>query len=304
MEKILITGVNGMLGHELVKQLLEKGFRVIGTSKGEERVKNTDYNYCYHPLDITSETDWMNVISNEKPTIIVHAAAMTQADECELNKEKCLSVNYCGTLYGLKLAATCSHFIYISTDFVFDGEKARPDDPVGRGMYTEDDSCIAPNFYGETKLKSEEAVKQSLIPWTIVRTCLVYGEKTRGGRDNIITWADGKLSKGEKIKVVDDQVRTPTYIGDLTKGIIGVIQKKATGIYHLSGKDVLTPYQMAMAVAEYKGYDKFLIERVTADTFTQPAKRPAKTGFIIDKAIKELNYQPISFEEGIKKVLG
>jgi dTDP-4-dehydrorhamnose reductase len=296
MGKILITGVNGMLGQELVKQLIAKDFLVVGTSRGEDRLKINAVNYKYVMMDIAEENDWVKVLDEEKPSVIIHAGAMTQADECELNKEKCLTINYAGTLHGLKAAAkNCRHFIYISTDFVFDGEK---------GTYKEDDKRIAPNFYGETKLKSEEAVKQSSIPWSIVRTCLVYGEKMPGGRDNIITWADGKLSKGEKIKVVDDQVRTPTYIGDLTKGIISIIEKKATGIYHLSGKDVLTPYQMAKAVAKYKGYDESMIERVTADTFTQPAKRPAKTGFVIDKAINELNYNPISFEEGIKKVLG
>jgi dTDP-4-dehydrorhamnose reductase len=96
-------------------------------------------------------------------------------------------------------------------------------------------------------------------------------------------------------------VRTPTYVGDLADGIIAVIEKKAKGIYHLSGEDVLTPYQMAVRAAEYLGLDKTLIKKVTAADFSQPAKRPHKTGFVIDKAKNELGYQPLSFEEGLKK---
>jgi dTDP-4-dehydrorhamnose reductase len=102
---------------------------------------------------------------------------------------------------------------------------------------------------------------------------------------------------------VDDQWRTPTYIGDLADGIVSIIQKRATGIFHLSGKDVLTPYQMAMGVAKYLGYNTTLIEKVTADSFTQPAKRPPETGLIISKAIEVLDYRPHTFEEGMKKTL-
>ncbi|MBI1781244.1 MAG: SDR family oxidoreductase [Sphingobacteriales bacterium] len=296
MKKILITGTNGMLGKVLVKQLLEKGFYVIGTSRGECKIVCNSEKFKYYEVDITDYFQLHDVLFDERPEVVIHAAAMTQADECELNKDKCWNVNQHGTVHALVGAKMYSSFlIYVSTDFVFDGEK---------GMYKEEDECRPVNWYGHCKLAGESVIKDAEIPWSIVRTCLVYGEKTSGGRDNIITWADGKLSKHEKIKVVDDQVRTPTYIGDLAKGIISIIEKKATGIYHLSGKDVLTPYQMAKAVAKYKSYDESLIERVTADTFTQPAKRPAKTGFVIDKAINELGYDPISFAEGIKKVLG
>ena len=110
-----------------------------------------------------------------------------------------------------------------------------------------------------------------------------------------------KLEKGVEYSVVDDQVRTPTYVEDLAKGIVSIIEKKATGIFHLSGKDVMTPYQMAIKTAGHLGFNSSLIKRVTASSFTQPAKRPAKTGFIIDKARKELGYEPLSFEEGLKK---
>jgi dTDP-4-dehydrorhamnose reductase len=296
MEKVLITGVNGMLGQELVKQLLERNFMVIGTSKNACRINIEDKKFKYYEVDITDSFQLHTVMETEKASVIIHTAAMTQVDECELKNKECFNANVQGTIVALVAAEMFDAlFIHISTDFVFDGEK---------GMYKEEDGCSPVNWYGQCKLHAENIVMDAAIQWAIVRTCLVYGKKTTGGRENIITWVDNKLAAGEKIKVVDDQVRTPTYAGDLANGIISILEKKATGIYHLSGKDILTPFQMAQAVARYKNHDASLIERVTADTFAQAAKRPAKTGFVIDKAINELAYNPISFNEGLIKVLG
>ena len=110
-----------------------------------------------------------------------------------------------------------------------------------------------------------------------------------------------KLEKREIYNVVDDQIRTPTYVGDLAVGIVKIIEKKATGFYHLSGKNILTPYEMAIDTAKFLGLDSSLINRVTADNFKLPAKRPPKTGFDIAKAIKEIDFDPISFAEGLAK---
>ena len=129
---------------------------------------------------------------------------------------------------------------------------------------------------------------------------MVYGKGIKG-RGNILTVVKEKLEKGEEYKVVDDQVRTPTYVEDLARGIVAILEKKAKGIFHLSGTDMLTPYQMACLAAEYLNLDKTFIKRVTAADFSQPALRPPETRFIIDKAKKELGFNPVSFEEGLKK---
>ena len=110
------------------------------------------------------------------------------------------------------------------------------------------------------------------------------------------------LEQEKPIKVVGDQWRTPTYVEDLAKGIILVIQKKATGIYHISGEEGLSPYEMAVATADYLHLDKSLMSKVDASIFTQPARRPLKTGFIIEKAKQTLGYQPLSFKEALKKM--
>ena len=132
---------------------------------------------------------------------------------------------------------------------------------------------------------------------------LVYG-RPASGKQNILTIVRNKLEKGETYNVVNDQVRTPTYVEDLARGITAIIEKKSKGVFHLSGQDILTPYEMACITADFLKLDKSLIKKVTAADFSQPARRPLKTGFIIDKAKRELDYHPLSFSEGLKKMFG
>jgi dTDP-4-dehydrorhamnose reductase len=188
-----------------------------------------------------------------------------------------------------------SYFIYISTDFVFDGEE---------GPYDESATPNPVNLYGESKLLAEEIVQCSKLHWCIIRTVLVYGNKVPGGRLNFVLWVKDKLEKGESIKVVNDQIRTPTYVEDLVKGILLAMMKHATGIYHISGKDTCTPYQLACTIAELIQNDAGLITPVDAAVFPEPAKRPPKTGFVITKAIKELGYVPHSMNEALELMLG
>lgn len=292
---ILITGANGFLGYYLTHQLLEKGYDVLATGKGECRLPFTgSSHFTYLSLDFTDPYAVHDAFEKYKPSIVVHAGAMSKPDECELNQWQSYLVNVEGTLHLLMNAAERkSFFVFVSTDFVFDGEK---------GMYSETDEPNPVNFYGKTKLEAEDAVREYEHGWAIVRTVLVYG-KPISGRSNIITIVKEKLEKGEEYRVVDDQVRTPTYVGDLAGGIITIIQQKAGGVWHLSGKDVMTPYQMALQTAQESGLDASLIRRVTAADFSQPAKRPPKTGFVIDKARRELGYEPISFAEGLRNTL-
>lgn len=291
--KILITGANGFLGHYLVPLLATQGHEVLATGRGPCRlVQNGAYGFAYAEMDFTNGESTVAVIRHFSPDVIVHAGAISKPDDCELDQPMAWRINTGGTQQLIQAAAEQrSFFVYISTDFVFDGL---------RGMYTEEDQPAPVNYYGQTKLEAELAVKKYAFEWAIVRTVLVYGQPL-AGRSNILSIVKDKLEKREGYKVVDDQVRTPTYVGDLAAGIAAVINQQARGIWHLSGDDLLTPYEMACQTADYLGYDKQLLTRVTADTFSQPAKRPARTGFVISKARKELGYVPLPFSEGLKK---
>jgi dTDP-4-dehydrorhamnose reductase len=291
--KILITGANGFLGHYLIKQLLEKGHQVIATGKGDCRLPfYSNKNFDYVPMDFTDPFSVHDVFEKYKPDAVIHAGAMSKPDDCELQQWQAYITNVEGTVTLLLNAEEQkSFFVFVSTDFIFDGE---------RGMYKEEDGAAPVNFYGKTKAEAEDAVKEYEHGWAIARTVLVYG-KPLAGRSNILSIVKEKLEKGEEYSVVDDQFRTPTYVEDLATGIVSILEKKATGIYHLSGNDVLTPYKMACKAADYLGLNKSLIKKVTAASFSQPAKRPPKTGFVIDKAKKQLGFTPISFEQGLRK---
>lgn len=293
--KVLITGANGLLGQYLVRDSVQAGYTVIATSRGACRLSpETLGDALYIQMDITNPKAVETVITESRPDVVIHSAAMAQPDACELDKDACRLSNVEATRYICNAAATVNaKVVYLSTDFVFDGEN---------GPYAESDTTGPVNFYGQSKLDGESIVK-TMANWAIVRTILVYGNILTGTRSNVVTWVKDNLEAGKSIKVVSDHIRTPTYVEDLSKSILLVIEKEATGIYHIGGKEVLTPWDIAQQVAEFFDLDKSLMEKVDAAVFTQPAIRPLKTGFIIDKAERELGYRPVSFKEGISKML-
>jgi dTDP-4-dehydrorhamnose reductase len=293
--KILVTGANGLLGQHLVKLLLDNQYDVIATGRGPCRINFINNpKYIYYEADLLDEIAMYEIFSNERPEIVVHAAAMTQLDECETQRELCENINVKATaMIALYAEEFSQQLIYISTDFVFDGEK---------GNYKEEDACNPISWYGFTKVQAEGIIESSSIPYVIVRTCLVYGNILQGTRKNIVSWVKESLENGLPIKVVNDQWRTPTYVEDLAKSVLLIIQQQATGTYHISGKDLLTPYDMAIETARYFNLNEALIEKVDASVFTQPAKRPHKTGLDISKAKTILHYSPVSFAEGLGKM--
>ncbi|TNF29944.1 MAG: NAD-dependent epimerase/dehydratase family protein, partial [Bacteroidetes bacterium] len=182
------------------------------------------------------------------------------------------------------------HFVHISTDFIFNGEE---------GPYDELGQPDPLSYYGMAKWKGEQIVQGSKLRWAILRTVLVYGIVDNMSRSNIVLWAKGALEKGKPINVVNDQFRSPTLAEDLADGCILAVDKNATGIYNISGKDQYSIIDLVRTVADYYGLDKSLINPVSSETLNQPAKRPPVTGFILDKARRELGYNPHSFVEGI-----
>ena len=292
--KILVTGANGMLGQQLVQLLVREGkFNVYATGRGPNRLKNLTGGYTYVVADLSNFRAVENMVKKIQPHIIVHAGGMTQPNECVVSPKACWTANVGGTRALLRAASIFkSFFIYVSTDFVFDGEA---------GPYDEQAIPNPVNSYGESKLLAEEMVQLSSVPWAIVRTITVYGPASEGGRTNFVTRVQDQLSNAMPMKVVNDQWRTPTYVGDLAKGILLVILKNARGIFHISGKEMLTPYQLGCMVADLLQLDASMLQPVTSDSLNEPAKRPPKTGFIITKAVRELGFVPTPLEEGLKR---
>jgi dTDP-4-dehydrorhamnose reductase len=164
---------------------------------------------------------------------------------------------------------------------------------------TEEEEAGPGNDDGQTKLEAEELVKNSGLKWAIARTVLVFGISPGLSRSNIVLWVKESLEQGKAIQVVNDQFRTPTLAEDLAMGCFLIAQKGAEGIFNISGPDLLTPYQMALEVVDYFDLDQSLIQETDSTKFSQPAKRPLKTGFVIKKAQKELGYEPKTFRAAI-----
>lgn len=293
--KILITGANGLLGHKLVRLLGPKReVVVIATARGESRLRPEYGSFQYESMDIANREDVLEIVGRHKPDVIINTAAMTNVDECEKEKEACMQLNVEAVKYLVEAAEQTNAFLlHLSTDFIFSGEE---------GPYDEQGVPAPVNFYGESKLLGEQVVMNSNIKWAIARTVLVFGIVPDMSRSNIILWVKGSLEAQKPIQVVDDQWRTPTLAEDLAMGCYLIAEQRAEGIYNISGQDMLTPYEMAIKTADFFGLDKSLITRTDSTKFTQPAKRPPRTGFIIEKAKTNLGYQPHSFDEGIRIV--
>lgn len=294
MKKYLITGSNGLLGQKLIAALADrKDVQVVATSLGENRLSYKE-GYVYEPLDITNKQEVEDCIKKYQPEVIFNTAAMTNVDACESKKEECWALNV-GAVQNfidvLKKDYPQIHLIHLSTDFIFDGEKG--------SEYVEDDIPNPASYYAKTKLESEKILQESGLNWSIARTIIVYGIADKMSRSNLVLWAKEALSKGQNIKIVDDQFRSPTLAEDLASGCILIADKGAKGIYHLSGPKTFSVLDLVYQIADFWKLDKSLVTPSKSDIINQAAKRPPFTGFVIDKAINELGYQPHSFLEGL-----
>ncbi len=292
MTAILVTGSNGLLGQKIIYKLLQRSdVNLVAGSKGENRLREKN-GYTYINLDISKLEDVRVAIENFQPQVIINTAAMTNVDDCETKREECWAANVTAVENFVDaIGNSAIHFIHLSTDFVFDGEA---------GPYKEEDQPNPLSYYALSKYESEKVLQKSNISWAILRTIIVYGIVDNMSRSNVVLWAKGALEKGQPINVVDDQFRSPTLAEDLADACISTADKRAKGIYHVSGKDIMSILELVYRVADFWKLDKSIVKPIKSDTLYQAAKRPPRTGFILNKAYRELDYKPHSFEEGLK----
>jgi dTDP-4-dehydrorhamnose reductase len=302
MKTVLITGSNGLLGQKLVYALLKRNaagaqWDIIATARGVNRLKVQD-GYTYTEMDIGNRESVENAFKKYMPHAVINTAAMTNVDACETARDEAELLNATSVKYMTETLTTLQsekpgyqcHFIHVSTDFIFDGED---------GPYDETAMPNPLSHYAATKLRGEVFAMQKAVKWSILRTIIVYGIADDMSRSNLVLWAKGALEKGQKINVVDDQFRSPTLAEDLAEGCILCAEKGAAGIFNISGEKTYSILELVYKVADYWKLDKSLINPVSSATINQPAKRPPRTGFIIDKAKTVLGYKPHSFEEGL-----
>lgn len=287
--RILITGSNGLLGQKLVAQLLLKGIDFMASSLGVNR-NNDCPEENYRTMDICNRDEIAEVFKEFKPTHVIHTAAMTNVDACELNPQECQSLNVDSVqlLANQCLASNC-HFQLLSTDFVFDGSK---------GNYQEEDAPNPLSIYGHSKLQAEEIIKDlPFLQFSIVRTIIVYGTGNQLSRSNIIKWAKEALHEGKELSIIDDQFRAPTWADDLAWACIRICELNENGIFHVSGPETMSIYEIVERIAKHYQLSMDKVKRTTSSSLSQPAVRPSRTGFNLSKANSRLGYAPKSIEE-------
>lgn len=287
--KILITGSNGLLGQKIVAQCLKGKLEFLATSKGVNRNQDCPDN-LYTSMDISDDENIEKVFSEFKPTHVIHTAAITNVDYCELNPEECIEMNTVAVRKLVKVANLINaHFQLLSTDFVFDGAK---------GNYKETDEVGPLSVYARSKVNAEKIlIEGENTNWSIVRTIIVYGTGNHLSRSNIICWAKDALTKGQELTIVDDQFRAPTWADDLAWACLRICELNKTGIYHISGPETMSIYELVSRIAKHFKLDQSKVKASKSSELNQPAKRPPHTGFDLSKAKRDLGYQPKTVEE-------
>ena len=285
-KRILIVGSNGMLGQRLVKYFSQKKDVELLLSSVEP--ESYFENFEYKQLDIKDKKNVKKVILGFYPDVIINAAAYTNVDKCETEKELAWAINVTGVENLAKYSVgSHAHLIHISTDYVFDGKN---------GPYTEKDLPNPISYYGRSKLAGENVIRRFDIPFTILRTNVLFGP-AQFGRPDFVKWVVQSLNTKQKIKIVTDQINNPTYLDDLVFGIVQVSEQKKTGLYNIAGAELLSRFEFTKKISDFFNLDFSLVEPIVTSDLNQPAPRPLNSGLINLKAETELNYKPHSLNE-------
>jgi dTDP-4-dehydrorhamnose reductase len=294
MKKVLVTGANGFLGEHLI-YFLQNTFHIVATGRGASSPNFEKLSITYFECELSNESKVKDLVKNINPDIVIHTAAMSKPDACEIDKLACLQNNVFATQYLAKAAKenNCEQFIFTSTDFIFGNN----------GPYIETDNPTPLNFYGASKWQAEHYL-QSLITEMkvcILRPVFMYGPMFENGRSSFPQWVKNNLEKQIQIKVVTDQQRTPTFVGDICAALEQIIVQQQQGVFHLAGDEVITPYAFAKKIALKNNLNANLIEPVSADTFKEIAERPINNKLQNSKAKTLLNFKPLCIDEGLVK---
>lgn len=265
-KKILIIGGSGLLGKRL-NEFLEKTDYEVYATYHQNPIKKKGY----FQLNITRKPDVIFIMKKIAPHIIIHTAADTNVDRCEINRKSAYEINVQGT----KNVAVASEnvgakLMYISTDYVFDGKK---------GCYKEIDATNPINYYGVTKFEGEETVKTICSDFIIARTAVVYGYNKK----NFATWIIERLKKGNKINIVDDQYISPTLNVDLAEQLMAIIENDKQGVFHTAGAERINRYEFAIRIANSFDLDKTLINSVKMSDMNWVASRPYDSSLNVSK---------------------
>ena len=290
--KLLITGSNGLLGQKLVADCIAQRIDFLAVSSGKNRNPECP-NTHYTSIDITDYSEVTRFLDLSSCTHIMHTAAMTNVDACELNPDECYQVNHLASQHLFEIAKEKKlHFTLLSTDFVFDGKT---------GNYLETDLPNPLSVYGNSKWLAEQVlINSDYTHWAIARTIIVYGVGYSLNKSNIFSWLMNELTQGKEVSLITDHFRAPTWAEDLAGGCMAIAKNDHTGIYHLCGPETLSVFDIGIRVARFLGVSETLVKAIDSNTLNQPAPRPPHTGFNLNKAKTELGYAPHTIEQTLE----
>jgi dTDP-4-dehydrorhamnose reductase len=286
VQKLLITGTSGLLGNNIV-EVAKHSYKVIPTYNTKPLHSNS------LKLEITNLNEALSIFNKLEPNIVIHTASETNVDKCETEKEHAWKTNVEGTR---NIAEACQEvnakLVYISTDYVFDGEK---------GLYNEEDKPNPVNYYGLTKLEGEKQVIEYCKNYAILRTSVLYG--WHPWKQNFATWIINKLKRQQEITVVKDHYNTPTLADNLAEMSVEVTKKDLRGLYHASGSKRISRYEFAKQIAKTYNLNADLIKPVKMSQLTAwIAKRPRDSSLNTSKIQKQLKTKPLNITEGLNKM--
>jgi len=296
---VAVTGAAGRVGISVVEHLLKAGYKVHALVHSQpsrehpiyqERVTVTAMN-----LALLSEQDVLNWFNAVRPSALIHSAAMVDVGGCERQPARAYFMNAQVTRL---LAKACSryntHFVMLSTDYVFAGT-SHP-----QKLYFEDDPTYPLNHYGKSKLYGEIATKEECIEnlWTICRTSVIYGSSPWNQPD-FMQWVRTILRQNKTIRIVTDQINSPTFSVDLAKMLVAIVEQRLHGIYHTAGCTPVDRYHFALTIAQLYGLDERLIQPVLTSELGLNFQWPLNAGLCVDKIRRDAGIRPLSLNEGL-----
>jgi len=289
--RALVVGANGLVGSRLVAELARREHRVTGLGRGASRL---GAKVPYVSVDLGQAEALSKTIEVTKPEVIVNCAAMTDVDGCEREPAKAWTANVEGVATLAKAArAAGAHFIHVSTDYVFDGDA---------GPYDVDALPNPRGVYALSKHAGEEAVRALCEPgkWAIARTAVVYGWPA-AGQKNFGSWLVDSLSKGQAVKLFEDQWVSPSLALNVAEMLADLAEKGLAGIWHTSGASVVDRVTYGKKLCERFGFDAALIQPSRMADVKLLSPRPAKSGLVVTKTAQALAHPPLSLEASLER---
>ncbi|AGC46354.1 dTDP-4-dehydrorhamnose reductase [Myxococcus stipitatus DSM 14675] len=288
--RVLVTGSNGLVGSRACELLEKRGHAVVGLGRGPRRTGGT---YDYVSVDLTRDADVAQALSSAAPDVVIHCASMTDVDSCEKNAEAAYAANVQATAAVARGARTAgAHLVHVSTDYVFDGDA---------GPY---DEAAVPNprgVYALTKHLGEQTVRVLAPGSAIARTAVVYGWPPVEGRLNFGAWLVTNLSKGQSVRLFDDQIVSPSLADNVAAMLVELGERKLGGVWNTCGGAVMDRVAFGRALCEVFGFDAGLVIPTRMADLKLPSPRPLKSGLKTDKARAELAEKPLDLAESLSR---